>query len=110
MSEVKHSPGPWEVECVMCDEVNGEAYEVHADGGAISIAAPPSEADAYLIAAAPDLLAVAKAYERWEEDLILCDKAWGGGMAPMPTLTHHDRLMEVLAMRNAAIRKATGAG
>ena len=59
MSEVKHTPGPWEVECVMCDEVNGEAYEVHADGGAISIAAPPSEADAYLIAAAPDLLAAA---------------------------------------------------
>ena len=65
MIEVKHTPGPWEVECVMCDEVNGEAYEVHADGGAISIAAPPSEADAYLIAAAPDLLAACQAAEAW---------------------------------------------
>ena len=57
MIEVKHTPGPWEVECVMCDEIHGEAYEVHADGGAISIAAPPSEADAYLIAAAPKMFA-----------------------------------------------------
>ena len=96
MSEAKqgHTPGPWEVEGVMCDEVNGEAYEVHADGGAISIAAPPSEADAYLIAAAPDLLAALRLWSSYTND------PYCG-----PT-----EFAAAVKATDAAIRKATGAG
>lgn len=46
-----------------------------------------------------------KAYERWEADLVLSDEAWRGGMAPLPTITQSlwDRLLEIQAMRNAAL-------
>jgi hypothetical protein len=62
------------------------------------------------LAAAPDLLALAKAYEQWEADLILCCEAWDGGTAEYPRLTEklYDRMLEIQAARNAAIAKATG--
>ncbi len=55
------------------------------------------------------LLAVARGYEQWEADMILCDEAWRGGMAPLPTLTQPlwDRLLELQAMRNAALAAAS---
>lgn len=59
------------------------------------------------IAAAPELLAVAKAYERWEADLILCDVAWVGS-TPRITQQLWDRFLEIQAMRNKAIAKAEG--
>jgi len=60
-------------------------------------------------AAVDDLLAFAKAHEQWEANLILSDKAWDGGMAEFPRLTQelYDEFMEVQALRNAAIAKAT---
>jgi hypothetical protein len=68
------------------------------------------DAHASLLAAAPDLLALAKAYEQWEADLILCCEAWDGGTAEYPRLTEklYDRMLEIQAARNAAIAKATG--
>ena len=60
-----------------------------------------------------ELLEVIKAYERWEADLILDDEAWAGPYGEereLPTIPQHlwDRLIEIQAQRNAAIRKATG--
>jgi hypothetical protein len=51
------------------------------------------------------LIAVLKAYEQWEADLILCPEAWEGE-AGMPTLTHelYDRLIEIQTMRNQALK------
>jgi hypothetical protein len=51
------------------------------------------------------LAEVARAYNRWEADLILSDEAWRGGMAELPTLTYplYDRMMEIQAMRNEAL-------
>lgn len=56
MDAVKHTPGPWYVYPTEYDN-DTESFDVMADGAAITIACPPSEADARLIAAAPDLLA-----------------------------------------------------
>jgi hypothetical protein len=70
-----------------------------------------ANAVADLMVASPNLLALARAYEEWEADLILSDEAWApNGMAPLPRLTQglYDRLLEIQAMRNAAISKATG--
>lgn len=53
----KHTPGPWTTERGTSVLGVGEEYEVVADGGAVVIACPPSEADARLISAAPELLA-----------------------------------------------------
>lgn len=70
------------------------------------------QANARLIAAAPDLAAVARAYEQWEADLIGSAEAWGGafpgGMRDLPVFTEAlwDRLLEIQAMRNAALAKA----
>ena len=68
-----------------------------------------AEANTRLMAAAKDLLAVAKAYDAWEANLILSDKAWDGGMAEFPRLTQEllDEFMQVQALRNAAVKKAT---
>lgn len=57
MDAVKHTPGPWETERGVYIAGCGDHYEVTANYGAILIAMPPCEADARLIAAAPDLLA-----------------------------------------------------
>jgi len=61
MTKPKHTPGPWP--CVRLS-MNGEAYathyEAHIDCGACMVWAPPGneeqEANARLIAAAPELL------------------------------------------------------
>lgn len=67
-------------------------------------------ADVKLLLAAPDLIEVCKAYEEWEGDIII-NGDWGpGGMDPYPRLTEAqcDRMLELQAMRNAAIDKAMG--
>jgi hypothetical protein len=64
-----------------------------------------TEADALVMAASKELLAVAKRYEAWEAKLILCQKAWEQSV---PTFTQEllDEWMEIQAERNAAVRKA----
>lgn len=49
---------------------------------------------------------VAKAYEAWEADLIL-NGDWSGECVRM-TQAQHDRMMEIQAMRNAALQKPGG--
>ena len=67
------------------------------------------EANARLIAAAPELLALAKRYEAWEANLVLHGR-WETTGDGLPTLTEdlYDEMMELQALRNAAIAKATG--
>ena len=56
MSDTKHTPGPWQVQIV-----DGVVSVVHEGGfvfdSAFEVDEGPGEADAHLIAAAPDLLA-----------------------------------------------------
>lgn len=132
MKTSQHTPGPWFLIEPDYDEVremydDGEgcpesckAYISAAGWGQFAHIAVTLNGDAdaeglanaRLIAAAPALLAVAKAYEEWEAAMIMCQKAWAGGMAEFPTLTAElwDRLMAIQAMRNAAIRKAVSGG
>ena len=53
-----------------------------------------------------------KAWERWEADIILNDKAWRGGAVVYPTLRDGlwDRVIELQEIRNKAMElyKATG--
>lgn len=69
-----------------------------------------ANADARLIAAAPELLEFARAHEAWEASLIR-DGRWElPGAEGLPALTDqlYDAMMTLQAKRNAAIRKATG--
>lgn len=50
--------------------------------------------------------AVCRAYEAWEADLIL-NADWSNEL-PRMTQAQYDRLLEIQAMRNAALRKAGG--
>ncbi len=61
-----------------------------------------------LIGERDELRAVAKAYERWEADLLLCHEAWDGRDLPHFTQSLWDRLVEIQTMRNAAVAKAKG--
>ncbi len=63
-------------------------------------------ANALLVSAAPDLLAVAKAYEAWEADVIL-NGDWSNATVRL-TQAQHDALIEIQTLRNAALRKAGG--
>lgn len=51
-------------------------------------------------------VSVARAYEAWEADLIL-NGDWSNEL-PRMTQAQYDRLLEIQAMRNAALRKAGG--
>lgn len=58
----KHTPGPWQYEpSGDCDgEKWGIDHFVMGDGGKVELGCPPTEADALLMAAAPDMLAALK--------------------------------------------------
>ena len=109
---MSHTPGPWH----WTDHISPHLSVYASDGNsAVKITEPfykdgagVAEANARLIAAAPDLLEVAKAYEQWEASLIMEDESWRNGL---PTLTQaqYDRLMEIQTMRNKAIAKTKGA-
>jgi hypothetical protein len=58
-----------------------------------------------LLAHYKELLSLARAYEEWEGDLIL-NGDWSGNYVTM-TQAQHDRMLELQAMRNAAIAKVT---
>lgn len=106
-----HTPPPWTVEYFSAYDYYDVTWGPPNDPRErFSILEELSSEDAHLIAAAPDLLALAIAYEGWEADMILCQEAWQGGRADLPTLTDKlwDRLMEIQEMRNNAVAKARG--
>lgn len=63
MIEAKHTKGPWEVDSVPLELGSGEFLTVQTvgDGPHIAFVFSDMEADAHLIAAAPDLLAACQA-------------------------------------------------
>lgn len=69
---------------------------------------------AILRAEKAELLAVLKAYERWEADIIESNEAWGppDEMREFPHFTENlwDRMLELQEMRNTAISKAEEMG
>jgi hypothetical protein len=101
MAESKHTPGPWTYEvdrCAACTERGEAEYCVFGPPGGYH--APFSnEADARLIAAAPDLLAALKELEQ------CCSKYY----AVSRDLGHwHPEYWPELAAARAAIEKAEG--
>ena len=92
MSESKHTPGPWENHKWNCEE-----HQISANGGTISLVShshslvPEAEADANarLIAAAPDLLEACRA-------AILAIGEWTG-KAPPTLNTAFEKCMAALA-------------
>jgi hypothetical protein len=65
-------------------------------------------ANCNLFTAAPDMLAVLDAYEGWEADLLMDDEAWRDAETPRLTQKLWDRLLEIQAMRNAAVAIVEG--
>ena len=58
------------------------------------------------------MVSVLRAYEQWEADVILCGECWApNGMAETPRLTQAlwNRLIEIQAMRNAALAASPSA-
>jgi hypothetical protein len=105
-----HTPGPWTAKKM---DAPGRAWDGqweinYGRAGECVAEVVYSADDARLLAAAPDMLELLLAYERWEADLILCDAAWRNSL---PTLNQelHDRLIELQLRRNAIVAKATGA-
>lgn len=98
MSEPGWTKGPW--------NFDGNCGGYISEGGD-RIARVYAHNDAHLVAAAPDLAAVAMAYEQWEADLILDHNAWNHEL-PYLTQGLWDRLLEIQAMRNAALSRARG--
>lgn len=101
---MRHTPGPWVVRDVSCPE---EMYEVQReDGGEVIAFAADCEdrkANAYLIAAAPDMLAALEQMREVFEQL--SDGDWRSMDA-----TYVDQLVESYGLRgcDVAIAKAKG--
>lgn len=113
------TPGPW----------FADKYKVWGRRGAVGVGAPAPRyfykiadaelhhpwkyeeqlANARLIAAAPELLRLAKAYEEWEGRVLMEDQAWQTEDG-LPHLTQElwDELGQLQAQRNEAIAKAEG--
>lgn len=94
----EHANGWW---VVSTDDAGEETIDASGDGGF-------NEEDARLISALPDLIAVAKAYEEWEADIILTGD-WKAASPMVVGLTQDQliRLIEIQEMRNAALTKAS---
>lgn len=116
MSETRFTPGPWVANFTRFSGVV-EGWHIAASEwgstlplceGLVSRAqdAEQCEANASLIAAAPDLYELAHSYEAWEADVVV-NAVWD---AALPRLTQEqwDRLLELQAARNAALSKARG--
>lgn len=114
-----HTPGPWIAEHrkgadgmyrteVFSEQHGGIATcdwtPKHCGNGVIGTY---REANARLIAAAPELLEALEAYEKWEAALIMADAAWVGGN-PIITDGLYDKLIELQDLRNSVIAKARG--
>lgn len=107
------SPGNWELvhdpssgKWIIHNETESLAFVTSGLG----MTPATQEANARTMAASKDLLAVCQAYEKWEGDMLLSQEAWSGGLADLPTITEKlwHRLLEIQAMRNAAIARAKG--
>jgi hypothetical protein len=92
--ETKHTPGPWRVD--IADTVKGPNGERVADAW-IHEAIEVSEANARLIAAAPDLLAACESLSDWLEYT----------MGAQSSVTNRNELRAQVESARAAIARAT---
>lgn len=113
----KPTQGPWKVSAsgltVVTEATDPSAFPngrtVATTAASIAAVRCPQErkANARLMAASHDLLAVALAYEQWEAEIVMDNASWQGDL-PALTQKQFDRLLEIQAMRNAAVAKAKG--
>lgn len=107
-SEARHTPGPWEAQGT---SGGWELFAWPDDGqvgdfiGKIWAGERNAEANARLIAAAPELLEVLKAWEQWEGALILEHRE---NLLESMSTELYDQLLELQVQRNDAIAKAEG--
>ena len=119
------TPGPWHLRRRFPDGHNDHEYVVQHEGPGDAFQevvvipvgdefqAPNQLADGRLMAAAPDMAEVLKAYEQWEADIFMDDRAWrgpDGESLSFPVLGGelYERLIEIQGMRNAVLAKARG--
>jgi hypothetical protein len=121
---IDHNPRPWTVGDTEWDEFGGVHCTTILDADTLGVAHVLSfeelpeqgkEAADLIVRAVnahDELLAFAKAHERWEADLVTSNEAWKFGARALPEITEHlwDGLMELQRMRNAIVRKAEGGG
>ena len=102
----KFTKGPWKV-----SRTGLTVFDT--DGKAVASLewrkAEERKASAQLIAAAPEMYELLKAYEAWEAKLVENDDAWGKDGMPWFTQGLFDEWMELQAKRNAVIDRAKGA-
>lgn len=84
-------------------------YNINVDQWEVINAVCGSDKVARLSKAAPKLLEVLKRYDAWEARLIESDEAWEGRNFAI-TDELYEEFMEIQALRNQAIEKATGKG
>lgn len=111
--ETKHTPGPWEIHNRASTTVCLQSGRcVAACGGWCdnrrNDVLDEQQANARLIAAAPELLEFAHRIEKWEAKLLRCNAAWENSL-PRFTQEIYDEWMELQSLRNGLIAKATQA-
>ena len=104
--EAKHTPGPWELRTIDTADVRG-AVHVYAGGAAVTTdvwgrTLPESDANARLIAAAPDLLAFAESVESILGDRCECPTSDAQTRAECP-------FCRLVMSARSAIARARGA-
>lgn len=106
MSETKHTPGPWKAHKTNQARSGVPEFEIHwSDIGECVAEIVHGEADARLIAAAPELLAACQAFSALYGRLWDTVEPKGGGFLGADSVSKYD---EVHAQMSAAIAKATG--
>jgi len=96
----QHAPGPWYIDCQNESAAIGYRAIVDKDGYTVCNPSPMGQANARLIAAAPDLLAALQAAWAFFEPVYV------SAMADDTERTAQDELMDTV---RAAIAQATGA-
>ena len=113
---MSHTPGPWEMAVDISPLFKGTIAFLEASPeryiAVVSYAADSVRehtANAHLIAAAPDLYALALAYEAWEADVI--EHGYWDGIGDgvfAVTQAQYDEMLRLQDKRNAALAKARG--
>lgn len=118
MTKPEFTPGPWEhltETSLTGDYPFIKAHRIKIGQETLTIGShtidwdgsEEMEANAKLIAAAPDMYEILNLYEEWEADLILDSQAWQDNY-PRFTKRLYDKWMEIQAKRNAVLAKARG--
>ena len=111
----KFTKSPWKATYDSQSQALIEIYSIEdrilvavlPDRGTVE-AMPEIEANANLIAAAPDMYEALKAYEKAEADIVLNANWYTESGVPQITQEQFDMLIDCQTLRNIALRKARG--